>query len=381
MARWVRTVLGIFGLTLAVLLVPLAASAQVRGGEDANIQVGPTETVDDDLYVGGQTVVIEGTVNGDVYAAASSVTIRGTVNGDVIAAGQDVLISGTVTGSVRVAGQTVRLDNAKIGNSVSAAAQTLTVESNTTIGGGMNYAASTANLRGKIGRSLMGAAGNTQLAGEVGKEAQLASDNLTLTGSAVVGGSLVYYGDTELHRDPNAQVKGEVKHIARDKPQRHNEHSVWGILWGLASLYVAGAVMLWLAPTLLRGGAQTILSRPWAALGIGAAVLLLAIPVLIILMITLIGFPLALLLVVMYAVALYLAKFVVALAIGSLIARRTDWTPNPYADAAIGLILLTILELIPVVGGFVTFVTLVVGSGAMIVGRYRALRVARVATK
>jgi hypothetical protein len=83
----------------------------------------------------------------------------------------------------------------------------------------------------------------------------------------------------------------------------------------------------------------------------------------------------------MYAVALYLAKFVVALAIGSLIARRTDWTPNPYADAAIGLILLTILELIPVVGGFVTFVTLVVGSGAMIVGRYRALRVARVATK
>jgi cytoskeletal protein CcmA (bactofilin family) len=370
-----KKVTGLIAILVAVLLVPVAVSAQVMGGDRDNVNVGAAETIDDDLYVAGRNVVIEGTVNGDVYAVGSSVTIRGTVNGDVIAAGQDLLIGGSVKGSVRVAGQTVRIDNAKIGNSVSAAAQNLTVESNTTIGGGFNYGASTAVIRGSVARSLMGAASAMTLGGAVGKEAQLTGDTITLASTAVINGNLTHYGDSQLQRDQGSQVKGEVKQVASQPHKKHDGgSSVWGILWGLVSLYLAGALVLWLAPTTIRGAAKAAAGRLWPSLGVGLAALLLIIPVTVILLVTVVGIPIAILLMVLYLVALYLGKFVVALAIGGLIARRTDWTPNPYADAAIGLILLTIIGLIPVVGGLVGFAILLLGSGALLLTRFQMIR-------
>ena len=78
-------------LTLFVLalfiLVPAASAYDGRGGE--NVVIGKDEVIDDDLFVGGSTVTVDGTVNGDLITAGQTVTINGKVTGNVIAAGSE----------------------------------------------------------------------------------------------------------------------------------------------------------------------------------------------------------------------------------------------------------------------------------------------------
>jgi cytoskeletal protein CcmA (bactofilin family) len=361
------------GLIIAILMVPLVASAQVINhdqskGDRTRVESG--QTIDDDLYITGRTIVIEGTVNGDVYAAGSSITIRGTVNGDVFAAGQDILIGGTVTGSARLAGSTIRLNNPTIGGSVTSFSQNLNIENNTKIGGGLNFAGDSVEVRGSVGRGILGAASDVTLGGSVGKDVGLSASTITLASTAALNGGLTYYGESNLKKDNGAQVNGQTKHL-NEKPAHKDSgrSTAWEIIWGILSLYAVGALLLWLVPGLLLSAASAITSRPGASLGYGLLALLLVLPLFIVLLITIIGIPLALIMLIIFAIMVYLSKFVAALAIGSLIAGRTGWKPNPYADAIVGLLLITIVELIPGIGWLIKLAIVIFGLGAFIVSR------------
>ena len=86
---------------LALTFSTPAAAFDGRGGDRVIIKSG--EVVNDDLYVGAQELILDGTVNGDVIVFAQIVTINGRVDGDLMAAAQTVAVNGEVTGSIRVA--------------------------------------------------------------------------------------------------------------------------------------------------------------------------------------------------------------------------------------------------------------------------------------
>ncbi|HEX7259522.1 MAG TPA: hypothetical protein VF272_01160, partial [Candidatus Saccharimonadia bacterium] len=74
MLRYLKLILVSFGLVI-VLLFPGAGQAAVISSESGSSEVSANQTVDDDLYISGEQVVIDGTVNGDIYAAGSSISI------------------------------------------------------------------------------------------------------------------------------------------------------------------------------------------------------------------------------------------------------------------------------------------------------------------
>src|SRR5918911_2671827 len=83
-ARWVQVVL--VGLALLVALAPTQTfAADIRQGDV--VTVGPTQTINDDLYAFGETVDIQGRVNGDVVAAGGARTVPGPPHGGPLAAG------------------------------------------------------------------------------------------------------------------------------------------------------------------------------------------------------------------------------------------------------------------------------------------------------
>jgi hypothetical protein len=379
--RRLGIILGVvLGLTLASL-APQAAEASIMSGQNNQIHINSGKTVDDDLYAASRDVLIEGTVNGDVYAAGSTVTVRGTVNGDILSAGSDVLIGGTVKGSVRAAGSTVRLTGAQVGGSVSGFGSSVTIERDSSVGGGLNFAASSAAIRGPVTRGIVGGGGSLVIANTVGKNVDVSANNVTLESSANIAGHLYNYGQGNIQRDSGSQVAGEVKQIStqqQPKPEKRGA-SVFGILWSIISTFLVGAVLLWLLPRAVTGVANTIQRHPGGSLGFGALAFLLIIPICVVLLITIIGIPLAILAALAFGVALYLAKIFVSLSVGRLIAARTDWTPNPYADFFIGLILLTVLELIPYIGWLVRLIIVLLGVGGLILsfsrrnGRGKAL--------
>lgn len=372
-----KKLFSLFAIITAVVMLPAAGLAYIEGGQNNRATVPSGQTIDDDLYIASETIVVEGTVNGDVYAAGSSVSIRGTVNGDVFAAGSDVIVGGSVKGSVRAAGSSVRLDGGTIGGSVSGFASTFTIEKDTKVGGGLNFGASSAVIRGDVARGVVGGGSSVVISGSIGKNADLAAQRITLESSSKINGNLTYYGDATLQRDSGSQVSGEVKHLAqkqKKQEQQAYQDKAAGTIWWLLALYLTGAVIIWLFPTMTRGVASTIERRPGLSVATGSLVILFALPVFIVLLITLIGIPIALILGAVLAVAIYLSKFFTALTVGNLIARRTGWKPNPYADAAIGLILITLLELIPVIGWLAALLSMLFGLGALVIWFYNRTR-------
>ena len=71
-------VLRVFVLVALVLTITAtpAAAADIRQGND--VIIGPTETVEDDLYAFAATIAINGTVHGDVVAAGNNVSVDGS---------------------------------------------------------------------------------------------------------------------------------------------------------------------------------------------------------------------------------------------------------------------------------------------------------------
>ena len=104
--RMVRYIVkGLAALLVAMLIIVFAAvpvlAADLRGGETVIIASG--EVIDDDLYIAGTNIVIDGTVNGDIFGGGTTITINGNVNGSVTLGGQNVTINGDIAHSARLA--------------------------------------------------------------------------------------------------------------------------------------------------------------------------------------------------------------------------------------------------------------------------------------
>ena len=121
----------------------------------------------------------------------------------------------------------------------------------------------------------------------------------------------------------------------------------------------------------------------WLSLLVGLLVLIVA-PIAIVLgLITIVGIPLALAAVAVYAILIYAAQVFVGLAIGRLIlSKNTAQPPKPFGSMILGLVLLAVvlpvLGLIPVVGGtlsgIVGFAVLLTGLGGLSVSWWRDRR-------
>ena len=95
-----RTRLGLI-IVLVVALMGLLAlpvvAAEFRGND--TIVIGKDEIIDDDLFLAGNTITVDGTVNGNLFVMCSRAEINGTVNGNLVFAGQTLIVNGKVRDS------------------------------------------------------------------------------------------------------------------------------------------------------------------------------------------------------------------------------------------------------------------------------------------
>src|SRR5690606_1304082 len=154
-----------------LLTAPAAGAAEIRGEE--NVVVAADEVVDDDLYVTGGDVVVDGTVRGDLLVAAGTVTINGTVEGDLMAAAQTVVIEGTVGDDARLAGQTLLLgEQARVADDLVTAGYSVETRPGAEIGGDVLLGAYQALLAGPVEGDLTAGAAALALAGMIGGDVQ-----------------------------------------------------------------------------------------------------------------------------------------------------------------------------------------------------------------
>lgn len=352
----------IFGLILGLLLsifVVSPALAKVMVQEKGTLNIPAEEVIDDDLFIGAESVNIAGTINGDIYVGAGTVNFSGQVLGDLVVG------AGTVT-----------ISQAIIGDTLIVGAGTVTIDEDSLIGGSLIAGTGTLNNDAPIGRNLMIGGGTISLNAPVGGEVMMAGGNLTLGPNTMIEGDLTYAAES-LNQDELVTIGGKVTKYDAPKDWDRKETPRKMAAFGLAgkagltvlsylSALIVGLVLLWLMPKHAQGIADTIHSKFVPSLGWGFLLLLVTPLALLLMAITGIGFPLAMILGVLFAIDLYVAKLFVALVIGKYLSQHLGWKKlSLQATFAIGLALYYALRFIPVVGFFGCLVTLLSGLGGV----------------
>jgi hypothetical protein len=225
-------------------------------------------------------------------------------------------------------------------------------------------------IAGHATGDVVAISGPVHVSGRVDGDLAAVSDRATLAPTARVGGD-VRYGDERPVVASGARVGGSVS-----KENWSDTVSGWGwVSWlGLwlavsVSTLIVAALMLALAPRALVAAERAARERLGAAIGWGIA-LAIGLPVIaVIALLTLVGIP--------FGIGLLLALLpllAVAYATGAWIVGRRVVRDRASAWVALlaGWAILRVLALIPVLGAIVGIAATVVGLGALAVALWRA---------
>lgn len=355
--------LTLFGGVLALLVPTVVFGAQARSGEDT-LTIASDRVINDDLYVAAGTLTVAGTINGDLVAAAGTLNVEGTVTGDVWVTGGTVNVSGAVGGDLRTAGGTVNV-NGRVGKDVLVAGGTVTIARAATVGQDLWVSSGTLNVDGTVGRDLKIGSGDATIGGAVKGNIKAHVDGFRLASGSQVLGNISYTSSQELNRDATAQVGGVVNFTKQQEEKSSLGNRLSGQLyWFLTSVLLLLAILLY-----GRRGAMVaadfVTSKPWWSLLWGSIFVIVTPIVAFIVLITIVGFPLSVITIGLYLLALYAAKIVVSLAVGhALIRRREDRFWLTFGAGVLGLVIYYLLAALPLIGGIVTLLTLLFGIGA-----------------
>lgn len=372
-------------VTLLMIFATVPVSAfDARSGD--TVTVGSREVVDDDLYIGAATIIIDGMVNGDLWAAGYTITVNGAVNGSVVVAGNMVNVSGDVGHAVRAAGQTISISGDVNGDLI-VFGSVVNVASTATVKGDLLVGAENVRIDGLIEGDIKGGAGEVTIGNGVKGNVELEVDSLTILSTANIEGNLTYTSGEEADIESGAQIGGATTH---NLPPVKAEPAVpsplaplFGILGkviGFLMALVTGLVLILIAPRRLMSIAESMRIRPGASAAWGALVLFVTPIVAILVCFTIVGIPLGLIALVLWGIGLYLAQIPVALLIGLLIIRRSREVERKgimIGALALGLAILALLGLIPYLGFFIGLVVALFGLGALVVSERRRRAEAR----
>ncbi len=362
-----RKILGVV-LLLIVFMTGfwgVADAQSFRSGNTTGVSSG--ETVNSTLWVSGRTINIAGEVNGDVFCAGQTVTISGTIEGDVICAAQSVTISGEVNGSLRIAAQTLNVSGTT-GRSISAVAQTFTQGNRSVIGRDVSLAANDVVLDGSVGRDIAISANVININGNIGRNTQAVVSSLNLGSSAEIAGDLNYTSEQDVNLENGAVVNGKT---SKSLPKNNSGQGARGILgstvgfalYAIAASLIITLILIILFPQGINAIAKEGFRSLWKSLLVGLVAAVVVPALAILAMLTVVGLPFALLLLLTWAVVHAFAGVVSAYYLGRVVWRKQR---NPIVSMVIGTILLIILLVIPFVGIIVWIAAMLLGIGMIL---------------
>ncbi|HEX7051180.1 MAG TPA: hypothetical protein VF188_13315 [Longimicrobiales bacterium] len=318
----------------------------------------------DDLIAGGSIVTLSDTIPGDVMVAGGDLRFAGMAGGDYLGAGGGQEIGGRVLGDVRAAGGQVLLTG-DVANNATVAGGQVTLGEGAVVRRNAYLAGGSVRVDGTVMGLLRAAGSDVVLDGTVGGDVRVEAEHLRVGPGAHIAGELRYRVSPEnVTIDPGAEVTGRVVALPpRPRPPIELFHVLW-----LIGFLVAGTIAVLLFAGVTRAAEAALRRRPAAALGFGL-VWVIAVPIAVIIVgLTGIGVPLALITGALYVISLYLGRVVVAVWLGRLVLRGRAAPGRGRLVLAflIGGVILLLLGRIPVLGPIVMIAATVLGLGSLV---------------
>jgi cytoskeletal protein CcmA (bactofilin family) len=304
--------------------------------------------------------------------------VVGKVTGDVLCAGQHVSIEGEVTGDIRSAGQLVDI-LARVGKNAVAFGQTVTISPPGVVNGEVLAAGQTLRITAGAVKGLAAAGQFVSLGGPVGADAKIIAETLEFGEKAKIAGALEYQSDKEV-TIPTGVVTGKVsyqplperKDIPKAAPVKMFRKATkpWPVNALGSILFYGGVGLLFalFAPKFTAAVVERLRTQTVFSMIMGGLFLFFVPVVIILLCITILGIPAAILLALAYGLVMILARLFVAVWAGNYLVEKflpkqkeSKWLP-----VLLGVLALWLVFKLPFVGWLFSCLALLAGTGALV---------------
>jgi hypothetical protein len=356
---------------LALLAVAPLAAADSEPADADSVE----HSVGSDHFAAGRAINLAAAVDGDAFAAGGRVTLDGPVAGDAFLAGAHVEVRGPIDKGLYAAGAFV-IASGRVRHNARLVGGTVEVTPGAHVGGGVSMAGRTLSFAGATDGYLQMAGRDATVSGSVGGDVEVSAARIEIGPGARIAGKLRYRSDREPVIAAGAAIGGGLERLpgpARAWTWREGAHrALHGVGRGIwfSGSFVLGVLLLLLAPGYLADTSRVAAAEWPLCLGVGFGILV-AVPVAaVLLVVTLIGIPLGLLAIALYAVVLLLGHVVAAVAVGDYALGR--WAPARAAAARwrvlallAALVALALVRQVPLLGGLAVLLVFLAGVGAL----------------
>lgn len=379
-----KIVISIIFLFMLINL-PLSAMMDNSGkyrDKMGNITINKETILDEDAYLFGRTILIDGKAEYGVNSCGRKIIVNGVINEELMALSQILEINGEVKDNVKAAAQEINI-NGIIGRNVMGCSTDLMLSKKAKINGSLKAFCSSAIIDGVIGKNLRLKAKDIKISGIINGDANLCSNNIIFS-SAVINGNLKYESSTELIIPKDTKIKGKVEWV------RHNYSSaerktiaasfiafIIGILFVIRIALFIGMIII--AIIIIKISSRQVIVITDAmrtsflkSIGTGVLVVIIIPLISLILLFTLIGIPVSIFLIFALMIIWYVSKIFVGLFIGKAILDffRKDGKSSLILSFIIGIILFKLITWIPVIGCLLGMLAAVWAIGAFVITRY-----------
>lgn len=353
-----------------LFFVPSMSQAYVIKSADF-IYVAKDEVIEGNLYFSGKSINIEGQVLGDVIGIAPNIQINGQIKGDLISVSQNLIINGQIDGNLRAV-SSVNNINGSVGKNINFLGETIILGKDSFVGQDLLIKTIGLELNGKIGGSVHGGSYNSLINGQVEKNINLVTDNikrkkysssLEFGESAIVSGSLEYKSGNPAKLKDEV-VKGKITHRLPEK-QNQSTNKTSKTIYLILSSFLVAILLNKLFKNKVDKFKKIILEKKQNLILPGSIILLLGPIAFFLVAITIIAFPVALIGLVIWLLAIFLSRILIAILVGDYIFKLIKKEKiSDYLKILGGVFVSFLIFSLPFVGWFFSLISIIVGLGA-----------------
>lgn len=303
-------------------------------------------------------------INDNVATAGNDIYIRGTIEDDLFVAGSNIKIDGEIKGNLFAAANTIEI-NGKIDKDTFLAGNSINIGENATLGQDAFIAGNILNIKGNIERNLSIGGSYINLDSNIKGDTKVTGQTLVIGDNAILDGNLNYTSEKELSSTEQEKIKGNTSYTQpNEKTNQKNNYNIDFTSWfvSLLQFLLFGIIIVLLMPKWTDEIAEYIKKDTLKTIGIGILAFIVVPILMIIMLITIVGIPIAIVTGLLFTLFIMFARFWVAYCIGKWIGKNKY---SPIVTILVGALILQIIFLIPILSILAKIVVIFAGLGAI----------------
>lgn len=357
-----KRLFNILAIPLVAILFSMVATKPANAAEFhfKDYTLAQDETITDNIYITNNYTEINGLVQGDLMIVATDVKITGTITGDIYAIGSNITFTGNTYGSIYLIGNEISVQGISKGNAY-------------TIG-------NTVNFNGNVEKDYANISAKSNITGSIGDDARFIMaegtiDSLIQGDAFVLGNSYSLREDKvtgEIYNETRLKVIAQEQGVdlsAEEKSVTFNwTDKLFGALFAFCSMSLVGYFMIAAAPVKTGKIIAKVTDSPKDAIisfALGTGILVVAPIAMLLLLISLVGAPLALFVAGILIFLTFFGRLWVETAIGQevlVLFKVSEY--RPFKALAIGRAISVLIGLIPIVGSIYSFIIMSTAVGS-----------------